>query len=223
MKYYKVRITLLDPMLGTAPANKEIFATYIASKRPEGPAQDELGSADSAEIQGTTGFHKVDGAPHLYDYQIRGFFKESCTAMRLVEDSNSRHIVSYKQKVDLLFFVYPRKIMISIPEGQHMDVCERPLRAMTMQGERVALARSEQVPSDSTLEFWLKVMSDDIVDKNKEKISTRDLLCEWLDYGVDHGLGQWRNSGKGRFFYTIEEVGKIPLEAVIGRPVEQAK
>jgi hypothetical protein len=24
---------------------------------------------------------------------------------------------------------------------------------------------------------------------------------EWLDYGCLRGLGQWRNSGKGRFFW----------------------
>ena len=26
---------------------------------------------------------------------------------------------------------------------------------------------------------------------------------EWLDYGQLRGLGQWRNSGKGRFRYTL--------------------
>lgn len=26
---------------------------------------------------------------------------------------------------------------------------------------------------------------------------------EWLDYGKLRGLGQWRNSGKGRFTYEI--------------------
>lgn len=28
---------------------------------------------------------------------------------------------------------------------------------------------------------------------------------EWLDYGVFSGIGQWRNSGKGRFTYEILE------------------
>lgn len=26
---------------------------------------------------------------------------------------------------------------------------------------------------------------------------------EWLDYGKLRGLGQWRNSGKGRFTYEL--------------------
>ena len=29
------------------------------------------------------------------------------------------------------------------------------------------------------------------------------LLKEWLDNGIDRGLGQWRNSGKGRFIYKM--------------------
>ena len=28
---------------------------------------------------------------------------------------------------------------------------------------------------------------------------------EWLDYGIQRGTGQWRNSGKGRFKYEIIE------------------
>ena len=26
---------------------------------------------------------------------------------------------------------------------------------------------------------------------------------EWLDYGALRGIGQWRNSGKGRYTYEI--------------------
>ena len=29
---------------------------------------------------------------------------------------------------------------------------------------------------------------------------------EWLDYGILRGIGQWRNSGKGRFTYIAYEV-----------------
>lgn len=28
-------------------------------------------------------------------------------------------------------------------------------------------------------------------------------VLEWLDYGKLRGIGQWRNSGKGRFTYQI--------------------
>ena len=36
MKRINVRITFLEEVLGTASANEELHATYIASKAPEG-------------------------------------------------------------------------------------------------------------------------------------------------------------------------------------------
>lgn len=31
------------------------------------------------------------------------------------------------------------------------------------------------------------------------------VVREWLDYGQLRGIGQWRNSGKGRFTYEITD------------------
>lgn len=67
--------------------------------------------------------------------------------------------------------------------------CERPLRASSASGERVALAASETVPAGTVLEFSILVMNP----KDAETVR------EWLDYGRLRGLFQWRNSGKGRF------------------------
>lgn len=63
-----------------------------------------------------------------------------------------------------------------------------------MQGERVSLAISEQIPAGATVEFSIVMLSDD----------HEEAVREWLDYGRFSGIGQWRNSGKGRF--TWEEV-----------------
>jgi len=60
------------------------------------------------------------------------------------------------------------------------------------QGERIALARSETCPAGTQMWFTVTCLWD------YEK-----LLTEWLDYGRLRGLGQWRNSGKGRFTYEI--------------------
>ena len=74
--------------------------------------------------------------------------------------------------------------------------CERPLRASSASGERVALAASETVPAGTVIEFSVLVMNP----KDAETVR------EWLDYGHLRGLFQWRNSGKGRFEW--EEVTK---------------
>ena len=79
--------------------------------------------------------------------------------------------------------------------GGEMGTCQRPLRASTAQGERIALANSETIPAGSSIEFKVICLSD----------SYKKAVIEWLDYGSFKGLGQWRNSGKGRFTYEIVE------------------
>lgn len=95
---------------------------------------------------------------------------------------------NYKQAIDGMIFVKPREIPYDL-HGLKMDYCERPLRAQTPMGERVSIAKSETVPAGSTVEFEFVCL-----DPNLEK-----MVRECLDYGVFRGLGQWRNSGKGRF------------------------
>ena len=55
------------------------------------------------------------------------------------------------------------------------------------------LANSEQIPAGSTCEFEIVLLDD-----SHEKV-----VLEWLDYGALRGIGQWRNSGKGRYTYEI--------------------
>ena len=76
--------------------------------------------------------------------------------------------------------------------------CQRPLRAQTAQGERVALASSESIPAGATMTFEVKMMLD----------SHEKAIREMLDYGKLRGFGQWRNSGCGRFNYEILEESK---------------
>lgn len=63
-----------------------------------------------------------------------------------------------------------------------------------MQGERIALANSEVCPQGTTCEFDVLCMVDE----------DADMLREWLEYGKYKGIGQWRNSGKGRFEFTFQ-------------------
>lgn len=100
---------------------------------------------------------------------------------------------AYKKAIDGLLFVSPRKIPV-ILSGE-IGFCSRPLRAMTMQGERVSLAKSETCPAGSTIEFEITCL-----DKNLE-----NMVVECLNYGSMRGLGQWRNSGKGVFTWRKEE------------------
>lgn len=194
MEKYKVTVTFVEPLLGTAPLNKELYGDYIAAKGPSPEAvEDELMTVDEATEKGTTGFHRLeDGTPMLYDYVIKGFFKDACSMLRRAWDTKSAKIVAHKKLIDGLVFVKPRRIPI-VATGE-VGILERPLRAQTAQGERVALSRSEMVPAGSSVTFNVWVL-----DGIKEPV-----LREWLDYGELRGLGQWRNGGYGAFTYTLE-------------------
>jgi len=190
MQELKVRLTFKEGLLGTSPANEDVYRDFIGSKAPDAATVDDevaaLG-ADAVVEKGMTVFPKLeDGTPFLYDYQIKGFFKDSCGGLRKVKDSESSKIKAYKKEIDKLIFVEPRCIPIRF-DGK-IGECQRPLRAQTTQGERVSLAISEEIPAVATVEFTVVMLAD------HEKA-----VREWLDYGRLSGIGQWRNSGKGRF------------------------
>ena len=196
MKELKVKLTFTEPLLGTSPANEDVYRDLIGSKAPDAATvDDEVAAigADAVVEKGMTVFPRLeDGTPFLYDYQIKGFFKDTCSGLRKVKGTKSEKIKAFKKEIDRLIFPEPRCIPIRF-EGE-VGECQRPLRAQTAQGERVSLAISEQVPAGATVEFTVVCLSDD-----HEKV-----VREWMDYGRFSGIGQWRNSGKGRF--TWEEI-----------------
>lgn len=196
MKKMNVRITFIEELLGTASSDPNIHEAFIASKAPDALSISEevaaVGADEVVEKQMTVFSRDKDGTPILWDYQIKGFFKDSCGALRKVSGSESKKLTAYKKVVDGLIFPEPRMIKINF-DGD-VGNCQRPLRASTAQGERVALANSETIPAGATIEFAVVLLDD----------GCEAVVREWLDYGKFKGIGQWRNSGKGRF--TWEEV-----------------
>ena len=203
----KFRLTFQEALLGTAPNDEDVYKNFIASKAPDAkPIEDEIAAVGVDEVaeKGMTVFPRdPDGNPIIYDYQIKGFFKDACSMLsRLTEKgedekgkktkkvkNESGKLTAYKKVIDGLIFVEPRMIPIQI--NGELGICQRPLRAQTLQGERVALAMSEEVPSGSSIEFTVKCLDD----------SHAKAVREWMEYGALRGIGQWRNSGKGRFIF----------------------
>lgn len=198
MKEIKVRIKFIEPILGGTPMNQEIYRDYVAAKAPADVDVDdefEALSAEDAVLKGKTTFPRdEDGYPFLFDYHIKGFFKSACGFMRNTSTTKSNTLKGYKKKIDGEIFVFPRKIMFENVTG--ITECQRPLRAQTPQGERVALAISDEIPDGCEMEFVVEVFND----------SYEKFVKEWLGYGRYNGLGQWRNSGMGRFEVISYEV-----------------
>lgn len=192
----KVKLTFTESILGTSPANEDIYREFIASKAENAATiEDEVAAlgVEAVTEKGMTVFPRTeDGTPFLYDYQIKGFFKDTCGGLKRVKGTISSGIKAYKKEIDKLIFPEPR--CIPFENWESIGVCQRPLRAQTPQGERISLAMSEEIPAGASITFDIVCISPD-----HEKA-----IREWLDYGKYSGIGQWRNSGKGRF--TWEEV-----------------
>ena len=205
MKYtdYQVTLELTEPMLGTVPKNPKVYEEYIASKAPSLQAGNEEveveKSREDIEKGGWTGFHHDDQGLFLYDYQIMGFLKEAGNTLK-----EQLGIKNLRSKIEQFVFVLPRRIHFA--QKPCDEPLERPLRAMTMQGPRVTLTRSDMVPTGTKIEFTIRLLDNWKTDKGddgngKKRVPeiSADTLKEILGFGGLKGLGQWRNGGYGRF------------------------
>ena len=200
MKTARIKLTFLEPVLGSSPNNEEIYTEFIGSKAEDAPSLAEEVAAlgdDVVAEKGTTVFPRDnDGTPIFWSYQIEGFFKGTCGFLRTVPGTLSSKLKAYKKEIDGRIFVAGdesptnktgRKIRIN--NAFPMDLYQRPLRAQTAQGERVSLACSERIPEGANCEFNVTCLIDD----------DTKMVEEWLDFGRRNGMGQFRNSGAGRF------------------------
>lgn len=182
-----------EPVLGTASANPDLHREFIASHAPDAMTQEEEVAAigvEAAMNKATTVFPRMpDGTPFAWDYQVKGFMKDSCGMLSRVPGSESSKLKAWRKIIDGLIFVNPRRIPFILPKDGSITITTRPLRASTPQGERVALASSETIPAGSTMEFEVVVMDERLT----------KVVVSWFEYGALRGFGQWRNSGAGRF------------------------
>lgn len=157
------------------------------------------------DIKGTTVFFwdKEKNLPCIGDHMIYGFLKAAAEAIgRTLSKKNGTmlHSVSYTQSIinqhvrcSQQFLTLSKDICRN--EDKTPQYLQRSLRAMTAQGPRVSLAKSEQVPAGAYITFTLNVMDDSPL--------TEEVLRKLFDYGEFSGLGQWRNAGYGMFTYEL--------------------
>lgn len=196
MKNIKLKLTLIEDMLGTVPKNKEIFTDHIQNKAVEKNllTQDQLDAeiecVEDLEEKGWTGFMADENGLFIYDYLVKGFLKEAGNVLK-----DSLKIKALRNKIDSFLFVFPRKIYLGMqkPDG----IVERSLRVMTMQGPRVCLAKSDKVNAGTSFEIQIKLL--------EHKELKEEIVFELLKYGELKGLGQFRNGSYGRFTFEVIE------------------
>lgn len=224
IEYRKFSIETLTQLLGTAPANEELYREYIQSKAPDPedaddelttvPHQHEIDPEQSFQKQ-ITGFHRHpdNNGLYMYDYQIMGFLKSAANTLKdnlpMAPDAGGkvrRGIKNARSKVNQFVTVFPRRILIADgPDG----ILQRPLRAQTAQGPRVSLAASEYLEPPIEFDIYIGLIDNKEIGWNTLKTI--------FSYGeVKIGLLQNRNSGYGKF-RTIDkgvidpEVEELPV------------
>lgn len=215
---FKFTIELTEDMLGTVPKDKQVYSTYVAeqarkhAERAEAKGvertfedgratteeeiaeriREEIETTPDFEDRGWTGFH-TDPAKgiFIYDYLFKGFL---CEAARTVREWGA--LKQLQDKVKRHVFVSPRRIFFH-GKTKEDDVLERPIRAMTPKGPRVALVRSDLVRAGTQFDVILTVLEVGGI--------TIKCLDQIISYGFLTGLGQWRTGSWGRFKVVSKE------------------
>lgn len=207
-----VHIRFTEPLLASSAASPDVYKQYIAERKRqeiahqrtraiaaattaeeiEAATADELETLSSKEreLSGWSVFHRDESGLFVFDYHARGHLKEAARAI------TGKGISAIGSKIDRWLFVRPRRIYLH-RDGQTLGkpdgVMERPIRAMTMQGPRTSLKRSDFVAAGTEAEFSLLVLP------LGEKELTPERIRAWLDYGQYMGWGEWRTGSHGRF------------------------
>lgn len=191
---------------------EELFGIELDSKKRAQVLAEGLDALKETmaehELRGTTLFlwDKKNERPMIGDHMIYGFLKASAEAIgRTVERKKGQAMgsISYTQSLinqhlrcDEQFYTFDRDIK------RHKDdsaaYLQRSLRAVTAQGPRVSLVKSEVVEAGAKLDITFKVMGGSDI--------TEEVLDTLFSYGEFTGLGQWRNAGNGMFKYKLTKV-----------------
>jgi hypothetical protein len=208
--HYELKFELIQPILGTIPKDRKVFENFVMdqakTEMEKGRAAEDADRVpQEVESRGWTGFYEDDeGHPILMDYQFKGFLKNAGNILKGVvgtkttkvknpkEDEpttkTEKGISNLRSHVENTVFVSPRYIQLAEKVD---DVLERPLRAMTMQGPRVSVMRSDMINPGHQYTLELRVLEGSVI--------TEKVLADILSYGESTGLLQWRNGGYGRF------------------------
>jgi hypothetical protein len=213
---YNLKVMFVEPILGSLPGKDTPASEFLTKKAIEkNPALasaiiEETGTLPEEVEKGTTVFHRdTDGMPILYSYVVKGVLKASAEALNgfvtgkkkmKKEEEVDETLSNFRSNIDKSVAVNPHRIRLITDKP--IGFLERPLRAMTKQGPRVSLARSEMIEAGAF--FECQVTCYEI----PKFCATEEILRLLFDYSRDvKGFGQWHNSGiYGKFDYTLTKV-----------------
>lgn len=203
-----VRIIFIEEILGSCPNSAEVYDDFVAHLASDQDRQDEIAAlgADQVVENDTTKFLMVDGRPALSNHTWLGFLKEKVGFIKLDDSGTKKTTASgklsnYKKRFDNGVTFANKFSILVLPKGEETGKNQRPLRAQTPKGERIALASSITCPARTRTRFTILMTNPEY----------KKAMIEALDLGRYAGTGQWRGSGKkGRFLWEeFDDEGNI--------------
>lgn len=203
----KFEITFTEPLLASKPGNREIMAEFLNNNGKMTVPAEELAAVPEPDPNAvenkSTVFPKDATGLLMWDYQIKGFLKENIYALIEMGEIKNLNKWNYRRAVDLFVRISPRRIYYRDPSGcviqKPSGDLQRSMRVMTMQGERVALARSEALDPGTKFDCEATCFLATGAVKKTIAVIDCDLIRQCLDFAAGAGFGQWRSGGYGRF------------------------
>lgn len=224
----KVRITTTAPMLGMSPPTEELYRKFISITEKklgvrkaieENKKEEEIKALRlerDQEVLNNRGFtvfpiDEATGKRFFWDYQIRGFLKDVFKALLETDDPEMckglcpLNKYNVAKRVDQIMFVQPRRILIDIPEGTSITLCERSLRKPdphNHEQDASVIASSEKIEAGAKMEIRFLILNKAYINYVKKALA----------YGLLRGFGQWRNSGMGTFMTEFLSETEVMIE-----------
>ena len=128
---YDVTLWFIQPLLGSAPSDPNLYKTFIASKAPDAPTREEelvTTTVENVASRGTNVFlrRSVTGKPTIAQHALKGFLKERGTQENRVIDGIS--ITNHKTKIVGNVVIKPTFIDLNIPEELIRDTTEETFK-----------------------------------------------------------------------------------------------
>ncbi|MEA4857920.1 MAG: hypothetical protein AAGU21_01110 [Solidesulfovibrio sp.] len=207
IEYRTYKITLVEPILGSLPSQRQVYQDLVAARAPE---PDVEGAEEMAMLptlpegmdERTTVFlRNNDGWCSILDYQFFGFLKEAGNTLKDIVQyettgkrakSTKEGIAALRNKLGRYAFCGPRIIPL---QKEPNGIFKRPLRRITKDGPMSCLATSELINAGVAFDVWIGLLPHGEVQWS--------VIEQCLEYGQMKGLGQFRGGGFGRFTFDL--------------------
>lgn len=244
---FNVRMFFVQPFLGSAPNSSDIYKKFIASKAPDAPTREEEllnTTVENVAAKGVNVFlrRSKTGAPCVGQHTIKGFYKESMTAVRRQGGTVCDGISGHKTKIAGNIVIDPTYIDLKLPAAEIVEKTEEEFKESGFGKAGVIVFPKEGRYQEVKLPTYdrplrantpqgeiVSIASSEMAPAGTELEYDLKVEMDGLSEGIinmilrgnEHGTGQFRTSGEyGEFVAEIRnESGEIVAEntkSVIG-------